>query len=96
MEAYESGGRDEHEKVLHKINLTKRRLRGKRHSESEYSLRIRNLVRSPNTMPNCEALKILKEFKLCEDNIHSLMGSAVPDADRFFKSIQHLEMLKTT
>ena len=89
MAAYEIGGRDAHEKELKQINLTKRRLLAKRYSENEYSLHIRTLVGSPNTMPHIDALQTLKEYKLIGESVSSLMDIA--DAHRFFRSIQHLE-----
>ena len=89
MAAYDNGGRDAHEKELNQINLTKCRLRAKRYLENEYSLHIRTLVGSPNTMPHIDALQTLKEHKLIGESVSSLMD--IPDANRFFRSIQHLE-----
>ena len=92
LEAYERGGRDEMDKELKRINHFKQKLRRQSLTEDDYSLHIQNQVRNPNTMSHREALLVLKENKLIDEGIASLMD--IPDAKRFYTSIQHLEECK--
>ena len=89
--AYNDGGRDKHDAKRKEINNLKRRLQLS--DEYDYVQVILDMARSQGTMSHTEALQIMKENKLLAASIESM--SSIEDADRFYKSIRHLEAYTT-